>query len=131
MRRKTDTSAPPEAVDRLFLVADDEERDGRVLRPTAAAEPFDDLYLEPVRVLEFVDHDVREPPLQRFGYGGMPSQHLCREQLEVEEVEGPETSLLCAVAGAGVVEEGAEPADHLKGELVVFVPGRAGRPLAS
>ena len=45
-----------EAVDRLELVADEEH----VLRAGPAAQQVDDVALQPVRVLELVDHDARK-----------------------------------------------------------------------
>ncbi len=52
-----------------------------------AAERFDELQLDAVRVLELVDHDVEEPPAPEVSdlLGGR--QHLDGEELEVGEVE--------------------------------------------
>ena len=79
-----------EPVDGLVLVAHREELGVR------AAERFDELQLDAVRVLELVDHDVggtaRARGLELLG----GRKHLDGEELEVREVE----------AGAGVLQLG-------------------------
>ena len=71
----------PEAVDRLELVADEEDL-GVLVR-----EQVDELALEPVRVLELVDHDRAEAPALALADLGVVAQQLTREQLQVLEVE--------------------------------------------
>jgi hypothetical protein len=56
----------PEAVDRLELVADGED-----LGVVRVRHEIDQLALEPVRVLELVDHDHPEPELRRFANSGV------------------------------------------------------------
>ena len=70
-----------EAVDRLELVADEEDL-GVLVR-----EQVDELALEPVRVLELVDHDRAEAPALALADLGVLAQQLAREQLQVLEVE--------------------------------------------
>src|SRR5439155_24614937 len=72
----------PERVDRLELVADEEDV---LLGP--AGEEVDQLALERVRVLELVDHDRAEAQLLRFADAGVVHEQVAREQLQVLEVE--------------------------------------------
>ena len=72
----------PEAVDRLELVADDEE-----VAALGGSEQVEQLGLEAVRVLELVDHDRPEPlSLPLADLVVVPEQVACAE-LEVLEVE--------------------------------------------
>jgi hypothetical protein len=70
----------PEAVDRLELVADRE--DVGVL-----GQQVDQLALEPVRVLELVDHDRAEAQGLLRADRLVVAQEVARDQLEVLEVE--------------------------------------------
>jgi len=54
----------PEAVDRLELVPNRED-----LREVFVSHEVDQLALQPVRVLELVDHDHSEPQLRRLPHG--------------------------------------------------------------
>ena len=69
----------PEAIDRLELVADEEEILGR--------EQVDQLALEAVRVLELVDEHRAEAPALLVADRGMVAKKVPRVQLEVLEVE--------------------------------------------
>ena len=71
----------PEAVDRLELVADEEEL--RLRRP----QQLDDLGLERVRVLELVDEDLAEAELLALADLGMRAEEVARLELEILEVE--------------------------------------------
>ena len=68
-----------EAVDRLELVADEEQ--------LLAGEQVDQFALEAVRVLELVDHDRAQPPALAVADLGVPDEEVARVQLEVLEVE--------------------------------------------
>ena len=72
-----------ETVDRLELVAD--EKEVSVVVPTA--EQVEELGLEPVRVLELVDHDRAEALLLALADPRVVAQQVARSQLEVLEVE--------------------------------------------
>src|SRR5215471_17134525 len=102
-----------EAVDRLELVADEEELG--LGRP----EQVDDLRLEPVRVLELVDEDRAEAGLFPLPELRMRAQERARLELQVREVEcrlarlrvrvfpgeqGEELLQERPVAGGGLVE---------------------------
>ena len=71
----------PEAVDRLELVAHEEELAVR------AREQVDELALQPVRVLELVDHDRPEAPALALADLLVLLEQLARQHLEVLEVE--------------------------------------------
>ncbi len=73
----------PEPVDRLELVADEED----VLRRRPAREQVDELALERVRVLELVDHDRPEAELLGLADPLVVAEEVAREELEVLEVE--------------------------------------------
>ena len=80
-----------EAVDRLELVADEEP-----LR-IGPGEEIDELALEPVRVLELVDHDRTEAELLALTQRLVVTEEVARTQLQVLEVERR-----LAVLGGGV-----------------------------
>src|SRR5215468_161942 len=71
----------PESVDRLELVADEEEL--RLRRP----EQVDDLGLEAVRVLELVDEDRAEARLLALAQLRLRAEQIARLELQVLEVE--------------------------------------------
>ena len=71
----------PEAVDRLELVADEEDL-GVLL-----GEQVDQLALQPVRVLELVDHDRAEPKLLACTNAAVVAEEVARSELEVFEIE--------------------------------------------
>ena len=68
-----------EAVDRLVRVADREQ--------VVPLEQLEDRALQPVRVLELVDHHVLEALAVVLAQAGLVDQQVAREQLEVLEVE--------------------------------------------
>ena len=88
----------PEAVDRLELVADEEDL-GVLVR-----EQVDELALQPVRVLELVDHDRAEAPALALADLGVVAQQLARQQLQVLEVER-RLAVLGLAVGAVVGEQ--------------------------
>ena len=71
----------PEAVDRLELVADEE--------PLGAltGEQVDQLALEPVRVLELVDHDRAEAQLLALAQVVVVAEQVAGAKLQILEVE--------------------------------------------
>ena len=71
-----------EAVDRLELVADEEE----ILR-RAAGHEVDELTLEVVRVLELVHQDRAEAHLLALPNDGVVAQQVAHAELEILEVE--------------------------------------------
>ena len=87
----------PEAVDRLELVADEEE----LLR----VELVDDLALEAVRVLEFVDHDRAEAKTLAPADVVVSRQEIARAQLEVFEVQRALGVLRALIRAAVELEE--------------------------
>src|SRR4029079_13754413 len=70
-----------EAVDRLELVADEEDLCIR------GAEEVDEIALEPVRVLELVDHDRPEPEAFALADLGVVAEQVAGVELEILEVE--------------------------------------------
>ena len=72
----------PEPVDRLELVADGED-----LGQLRMGDEVDELALEPVRVLELVDHDEAEAELDLLAEPRIVPQEVARVQLEVLEVD--------------------------------------------
>src|SRR5439155_9932688 len=84
----------PEAVDRLLRIADDEELPRYRSHPAPVAlgrivgrEQEQDLRLQRIRVLELVDQEMGEPPLQVAADGGVAADEITGAQQEVEEVE--------------------------------------------
>ena len=71
----------PEAVDRLELVADEEPLG------VGAGEEIHELALEPVGVLELVDHDRAEAQLLALPQRLVLPQQVARAELEILEVE--------------------------------------------
>ena len=72
----------PKAVDRLELVADDEEIGVRSL-----AQEVEQLGLQPVRVLELVDHDRAEPLPLAGADRRIVAEQVPRPELEILEVD--------------------------------------------
>ena len=71
------------AIDRLELVAD--EKEVSVVR--SSAQQVEELGLEPVRVLELVDHQRAKPLLLALADPDVVAQQVARSELEVFEVE--------------------------------------------
>ena len=90
-----------EAVDRLELVADEED----VGRPRPGFQQVDDLALQPVRVLELVDHQRPEAQLLRLAHALVVAQQVAREQLQILEVERRLALLRGRVLGGEQVEQ--------------------------
>ena len=90
-----------EAVDRLELVADEED----VGRAGPAAHQVDDVALQPVRVLELVDHDRAEPQLLELADVRMVAQQVARVELQIFEVERRLALLRRRVLGGEQVEQ--------------------------
>ena len=74
----------PEPVDRLELVADQEE----VALLLSSAEQVEQLGLEAVRVLELVHHDRAEPLALPLADDRVVAQQVAHAELEILEVEG-------------------------------------------
>ena len=72
-----------EPVDGLELVAHEED----LFFGRAAREQVDQLALEPVRVLELVDHDQAEAELLGLAHGRVVAEQVARGELEILEVE--------------------------------------------
>ena len=114
-----------EAVDRLELVADREQ--------VVALERLQHVELEPVGVLELVDHDQREalrPALPVLGVGG---EQVAHAELEVLEVEPRALRLGLGVARAEAREQHRDLLQRRAGVVVgaalaVGVEGGCGRP---
>ena len=107
----------PEAVDRLELVAD-EEHIARAQGSGAPAQQVDDVALQPVRVLELVDHDRAEAQLLRLADLGVVAQQVARVELEVLEVERRLARLRGGVLGREEVEQLLQQLAVARGELV-------------
>ena len=97
----------PEAVDRLELVADEEQ----LLRGPGAQE-IDEVRLEAVRVLELVDHDRAEAELLDLPDRLVALEEVACLELEILEVEGR-----LPILGGGV--RGTEPGQQLLEEIAV------------
>jgi hypothetical protein len=97
-----------ESVDRLKLVADEED----LPLAAAARQQVDQLALQPVRVLELVDHDRREAELLAGPDRLVVAEHVARAQLQVLEVEG-------RLAVLGVLVGAREPGQQLLQQIAV------------
>src|SRR5439155_307330 len=102
-----------EAIDRLELVADEETF--VITRPTG--EEIDQLALQPVRVLELVDHDRTEAQLLSLSDRLVVPQKIARAQLQVLEVE-------CGFAVLSLLIRGGEAGEQL---LQQIAAGRSER----
>ena len=111
----------PEAVDRLLGVAHHHERAGAV----AGEEPRH-LDLQRVGVLELVDHQEAEAPLEPRAHARVVAQRVARLQQQVEEVEDAALRLLALVdphdagerAHQAPVEVGPELGDPARARLL-------------
>ena len=112
---------PPEAIDRLFRIADDEQLAGNRCDPPPVAfgrivggQQQQDLGLQRVGVLELVDEDMREPRLERPADARVLRQQIAGAQQQVDEIERAGALLEPLVAGNGiaklVVQQGGEVA---------------------
>ena len=101
-----------EAVDRLELVADEEALTG------LARDQVDQLALEPVRVLELVDHDCTEAELLPLADRGVVAQEIARAELEVLEVERRLAVLRVLIGGGESCQELLQQVAVGSGELV-------------
>ena len=90
----------PERVDRLELVADEEE-----LLSGPARDQVDETALERVRVLELVDHDRAEPKLLCFTHPLVVREQLTGEDLQILEVERRLPLLGHLILGGEQIEE--------------------------
>jgi len=105
----------PEAVDRLLRIADDEEaaRHRRDLAPVVllrirGREQQEDLGLERIGILEFVDEDVRESRLETAADAGVAGDQVAGFQQQIEEVERTGPGLQRFVAGDGARQLGLQ-----------------------
>jgi hypothetical protein len=105
----------PKPVDRLVLVADDEQARG------GAAKRLDEVDLDRVRVLELVDQDVIEA-LAPFAPRGRRPQQLEGAQLEVGEVERRAGGLRVLVAAPERLEGGLERGARVAGGVELSGP---------
>ena len=104
----------PEPVDRLELVADEEElRPGRPL-----GDQIDQLALEPVRVLELVDHDRREAQVLALADPLVRAEEIPSVQLQVLEVEHSLAPLRRVVRAREAFEQRLEQVSVADRELV-------------
>ena len=99
---------PPETVDRLFRITDQEQRPRA--RPdltpirlvvVVGGKQQQDLGLQRIRVLEFVDEDALEARLKPEPHAGAVAHQIAREEEEIEEVERAGASLQLIVAVDG------------------------------
>ncbi len=100
----------PEAVDRLRLVADREQ--------VPALERLEHVELQPVRVLELVDHDECEALGPSGAQGGIAREQVAHAQLQVVEVDARPVGLGLRVCGAERVEQRVEQDQHRAGVMV-------------
>ena len=103
-----------EAVDRLELVADEEA----LVIPQPAGKQIDQLALQPVRVLELVDHDRPEPQLLFLANRGVVSQEIACAELQVLEVERRFAILCLLVRSCEAGEQLLQKVAVRSGELV-------------
>ena len=103
-----------EAVDRLELVADEEE----LVTGRPAGEQVDQLALEPVRVLELVDHDRPEAQLLALADRLVVAQEIARAQLQILEVERGLAVLALLIRSGKAVEQFLQQIAVGRGELV-------------
>ncbi len=90
----------PEPVDRLELVAD-----GEHLGELRVRDEVDHLALEPVRVLELVDHDHAEAEPGRFANVLVVAKEVAGGELEILEVDDRLAALRCCVLDAEALEQ--------------------------
>ena len=110
-----------EAVDRLELVADEEE--------LVAGDEVDQLALEPVRVLELVDADLPEAQLLALADRLVVAEQVAGPQLEVVVVERRLAVLRRLVAAVEALEELLEQLAVTRGDGVERrLLGRAAAP---
>src|SRR2546428_13987475 len=98
----------PEPVDRLKLVADEEN----FLLAGPAGEEVDQLALQPIRVLELIDHHGPEPELLAGANRGVVAQEVARAELQVLEVE-------CGLLVLRLLVGGREPGEQLLQQVAV------------
>ena len=103
----------PEPVDRLELVADREH-----LRLVRVRDEVDELALEPVRVLELVDHDHAEAEANRVAHRLVVAEEVARRELEVLEVDDRLAPLRVRVLRREALEQLLEQIPVGRGELL-------------
>ena len=101
-----------EAVDRLELVADEEQLGA------GPAQQVDEIALEAVRVLELVDHDRAEAERLALADRLVVAEQVARGELEVLEVERRLARLRLGVRGGEAVEQLLEEVAVARGRLV-------------
>ena len=111
-----------EAVDRLEFVADREQ--------VVPLEHLQDVELEPVRVLELVDHEQPEALGPALAAGGVGGEQVADAELEVLEVEPGAGGLRVRVGGAEAGQQVGDldqraPRVVVGAALAVRGPGRA------
>ena len=100
----------PEAVDRLRLVADREQ--------VVALERLQHVELQPVGVLELVDHDQAEPLRPAAAGPGVGREQVAHVQLEVLEVDARPRRLGGGVRAGEAVEQVVEQREDRAGVVV-------------
>jgi hypothetical protein len=103
----------PEPVDRLELVADREH-----LGEIRMRNEVDHLALEPVRVLELVDHDHAEPEPGRFANVLVVAKQIAGGELEILEVDDRLSSLRRAVLHTEALEKLLQQIAIVRSELL-------------
>ena len=103
----------PEAVDRLELVAHGED-----LRRLRVGGEIDQLALEPVRVLELVDHHEAKAKPHRVAHRLVISEEVTGGKLEILEVDGRLASLRGRVLGGEALEQLLEQIPVRRGEVL-------------
>ena len=109
----------PEPVDRLELVAD-----GEHLGEIRMRDEVDQLALEPVRVLELVDHDHAEPEPGRLANVLVVAEQVAGGELEILEVDDRLASLRSRVLRAEALEKLLQEIAIVGRELLEREPAR-------
>ena len=103
----------PEPVDRLELVADSED-----LGHIGVGDEIHELALQPVRVLELVDHHEAEAQPDRLAHVVFVPEQIARSELEILEVDGRLAPLRTGVLVREALEQLLEQIAVVCGELL-------------
>ena len=103
----------PEAVDRLELVAYGED-----LGEITVRDEVDELALQPVRVLELVDHDHPEAKLRGLAHRRVVAEQVARGELQVLEVHDRLATLRRRVLRAETLEQLLQKLAIRRGQLL-------------
>ena len=135
---------PPEAVDGLLRIADEEQLARRRLEPVpgraaicgacrigrqallAGGDEHGNFDLDGVGVLELVEHQVAIPAVQRCTRLGRGAQQIARPHQQVMELQAPRRpSLIGCIQG-----EAGDPLAHRRNRVVDDLGGRGGASLS-